>query len=120
MTFSLRRFSTALFASAMLAAVPFEAAMAQGGPIVGAPGGVSQTAPSSSEGFTAGGTGVLGTTRVEPGGSTVRPARQRPRRRQQVRRVPSRPRPSAAAPAATPSVPGDAAPAASMPGTVPR
>lgn len=120
MVLSLRRSSIALFAATLPAAAPFEAVMAQGGPIVGAPGGVSQTAPSNSEGFTAGGTGVIGTTRVSPGGSTVQPARQRPRRWQQVRRAPSRPRPSATRPAATAPVPGDAAPATPMPGIVPR
>lgn len=113
-----RPFRAAFLAASLLAVAPFEAAMAQGGPVVGAPGGASQTAPSNSEGFRAGGTGVIGSTQVAPSTGTVRPAPRRPRR-QQVRRARPRPRPVATAPAATAPVPGDAAPAAPLSGTVP-
>lgn len=118
MALPVRAFRAALLAASLLVAAPFEAVMAQGGPVVGAPGGASQTAPSNSEGFRAGGTGVIGSSQVAPRTGTVRPAPQRPRR-QQVRRTRPRPRPAATTPAATAPVPGDAAPAAPFPGTVP-
>lgn len=119
MALSFRRLSAVLLATALLATAPFEAVMAQGGPTVGAPGGVSQTSPSNSDGFRAGGTGVIGTTRVSPDGTRVRPARQAARRRHQARRANTRQRQRAIAPAAAPA-PGDASPAAPMPTTTPR
>lgn len=117
MASSSRCFPAVLLAASLFAA-PFEAALAQGGPTIGAPGGASQTAPSNSEGFRAGGTGVVGNTQVAPTTGTVRPTPQRQRRRQQARRTQTRPRARAAA--ATAPVPGDAAPATPAPATVPR
>lgn len=124
MILSLRTFPVVLLAATLLVTAPFEAAMAQGGPTVGTPGGASQTAPSNSEGFRAGGSGVVGSTQVAPstgtvGTGTVRAAPQRQRRRQQARRTQPRPRAGAAVPAATAPVPGDASPATPVPGTVP-
>lgn len=118
MAFSRRLFPAAVLAASLFA-TPFEVALAQGGPTVGTPGGASQTAPSNSEGFRAGGTGVVGTTQVAPAPATgaVRATPQRQRRRQHARRAQQRPRARAAAPAA--AVPGDAAPATPTPGTVP-
>lgn len=76
-----RGFSAVLLAVAV-AAVPASAQVTLGGPTVGPAGGVaSTTAPSNSEGTPAGGTGVIGTTRVGP--STTRASTPR----HHVRRV---------------------------------
>lgn len=79
-----RRFSSALLAAAMVAGLAVEPVFAQvvpGGALNGPAGGTaSTTAPSNSEGTPAGGTGVLGTTRVGPG-SPASTARATPRRR---------------------------------------
>ncbi len=76
-----RRFSLALLAAALaggLAAEPVLAQVTPGGAVVGPAGGTaSTTAPSNNEGTPAGGTGVISTTRVGPGGDAATPARVR-------------------------------------------
>ena len=73
---TLTRLSAAALATFMtvsLAAEPVLAQITPGSPGVGPAGGVSSTtAPSNSQGTPAGGTGVVGTTRVGP--STMAPA----------------------------------------------
>jgi hypothetical protein len=85
----IRRFSSMLLAAAAAAGLSAGPAFAQvtpGGPTVGPAGGVaSTTAPSNSEGTPAGGTGVIGATRVGPSstastGTSVAPPRHHARR----------------------------------------
>lgn len=68
-----RRISSIVLASAMVIGLAAEPAFAQvtpGGPLTGPAGGTpSTTAPSNSEGSPAGGTGVVGQSRVNPGAS---------------------------------------------------
>lgn len=76
-----RRFSFMLLA-ATVAAGPAFAQVTPGSPTVGPAGGVSSTtAPSNSEGTPAGGTGVIGTTRVGPSSTSSTPSASAPRRR---------------------------------------
>ncbi len=85
-----RRFSTVLLAAA-LAAGPALAQVTPGSPTVGPAGGVaSTTAPSNSQGTPAGGTGVIGTTRVGPSttaASTPDASTGAPAPRRRARRV---------------------------------
>ena len=75
-----RGFSATLLAAA-LAACPALAQVTPGSPAVGPAGGVaSTTAPSNSEGTPAGGTGVIGTTRVGPSATRVSAPRHHVRR----------------------------------------
>jgi len=80
-----RRFSHALLAAAMVAGLAAEPAFAQvtpGGALNGPAGGTaSTTAPSNSEGTPAGGTGVIGTTRVGPSGEAASTTTARRHRR---------------------------------------
>lgn len=70
-----RRVSSMLLAAAMVAGLAAEPAFAQitpGGALVGPAGGTgSTTSPSNSQGTPAGGTGVIGTTRVGPSGAAM-------------------------------------------------
>ncbi len=97
-----RRFSVALLAAVMAGGLVAEPAFAQvtpGGALVGPAGGTaSTTAPSNSEGTPAGGTGVISTTRVGPGGDAATPARARSHRHRHRARHRAR---HAARPAAT-------------------
>ena len=70
--FASTRLLTIAAVMASLSIVPAFAQVSPSGPTVGPAGGVATTtSPSNSEGTPAGGTGVVGNTRVGP--STVRP-----------------------------------------------
>jgi len=86
-----RRLSSALLAAAMVAGLAAEPAFGQitpGGAITGPAGGTaSTTAPSNSEGTPAGGTGVVGSSRVGPGGTAVNSDSGTPVRHRRTRRA---------------------------------
>ena len=87
-----RRFSAVLLAAAVSAGPAFAQAT-PGGPTVGPAGGVaSTTAPSNSEGTPAGGTGVIGTSRVGPGTTRASAPRHHVRRVRHRARHAARPR----------------------------
>ncbi len=78
---SMTRRSSAVLLAAALAAGPAAAQVMPGSPTVGPVGGVaSTTAPSNSEGTPAGGTGVIGTTRVVPSATRASAPRHHVRR----------------------------------------
>lgn len=88
-----RRLFSVLLAAAVIAgsAVPALAQVTPGTALNGPAGGTaSTTAPSNSEGTPAGGTGVVGTTRVGPSARTTRasaPRRHTQRVRHRARRA---------------------------------
>lgn len=111
-----RRFSFALLAAVMvggLAAVPVYAQVTPGGALVGPAGGTpSTTAPSNNEGTPAGGTGVIGTTRVGPGGDAATLARARRHRHRARHRARHAARPAATDTASAAGLNGSNAPTA--------
>lgn len=107
MPFLSRRLAAAFIATAVIGSMAIDDAAFAQAPMVGPAGGVATTtAPSNSEGTPAGGTGVVGSTRVGPSGVAPAQMAESPRysptpavRRRVRRRRPVR-RPAAARPAA--------------------
>ncbi len=86
-----RRLSSALLVAAMVTGLAAEPAFAQvtpGGALTGPAGGTaSTTAPSNSEGTPAGGTGVVGSSRVGRGGMALNSDSGTPARHHRTRRA---------------------------------